>query len=157
MNRKVHVTRQTLDLLDGEYFYEPGTKSAKEDPLLVNNEIETYLISPQYYGDAQVSGFLTSFVSPNPRISSLFQHYTPDEVSRRFSTGIKKKIDRAAVGDRRKEQRLHNRKNFMQSSMEHYMQIMQQTNIEMARELDKMPIGKFQYGLHCQCFYEKMK
>lgn len=154
MNRKVHVTRQTLDLLDGEYFYEPGTKTAKEDPLLVNNEIETYLISPQYYGgDAQVSElYLSSFVSPKPTISPLFQHYTPDEVSRRYSTGIKKKIDRAAIGDRRKEQRLHNRKNFMQSSMEHYMQIMQQTNIEMARELDKMPIGKFQYGLHCQFF-----
>lgn len=32
----------------------------------------------------------------------------------------------------------------MQSSMEQYMQIMKQTNIEMAYELDRMPIGKFQ-------------
>lgn len=53
-NRKVHVTQQTLDLLDGEYFYEPGTKTAKNDPLLVNNDIETFLISPQYYGDVNV-------------------------------------------------------------------------------------------------------
>lgn len=37
----------------------------------------------------------------------------------------------------------------MQSSMEHYMEIMQKTNIEMARELDKMPIGKFQYDIEC--------
>lgn len=32
----------------------------------------------------------------------------------------------------------------MQSSMEQYMQITKQTNIEMALELDRMPIGKFQ-------------
>lgn len=35
-------------------------------------------------------------------------------------------------------------KNFMQNSMEQYMQIMKQTNIEMSKELDRMPIGKFQ-------------
>lgn len=35
-------------------------------------------------------------------------------------------------------------KNFMANSMEQYMQIMQQTNKEMASELDRMPIGKFQ-------------
>lgn len=35
-------------------------------------------------------------------------------------------------------------KNFMQSSMEKYMKIMEQTNTEMAVELDRMPIGKFQ-------------
>lgn len=51
------MTRQTLNLLDGEYFYEPGTKAAKNDPLLVNNDIETFLISPQYYGDSQVRKF----------------------------------------------------------------------------------------------------
>lgn len=32
----------------------------------------------------------------------------------------------------------------MQSSMEKYMKIMEQTNTEMAVELDRMPIGKFQ-------------
>lgn len=36
------------------------------------------------------------------------------------------------------------RKNFMQNSMEQFMQIMKQTNVEMALELDRMPIGKFQ-------------
>lgn len=35
-------------------------------------------------------------------------------------------------------------RNFMQTSMEQYMQIMKQTNSEMALELDRMPIGKFQ-------------
>lgn len=32
----------------------------------------------------------------------------------------------------------------MQTSMEKYMKIMEQTNEEMAVELDRMPIGKFQ-------------
>lgn len=40
--------------------------------------------------------------------------------------------------------RNHIGKNFMQNSMEQYMQIMKLTNIEMASELDRMPIGKFQ-------------
>lgn len=32
--------------------------------------------------------------------------------------------------------------------MEQYMQIMKQTNLEMAQELDRMPIGKFQYVIN---------
>jgi adenylate cyclase len=37
------------------------------------------------------------------------------------------------------------RKNFMQNSMEQFRDIMKQTNIEMERELDRMPIGKFRF------------
>lgn len=48
--RKVHITRQTLDLLEDQYFFELGTEMAKNDPVLSKNGIETYLISPQYYG-----------------------------------------------------------------------------------------------------------
>lgn len=33
----------------------------------------------------------------------------------------------------------------MQNSMEQFREIMKQTNVEMAKELDRMPIGKFQY------------
>lgn len=36
------------------------------------------------------------------------------------------------------------RKNFMMNSMEKFGEIMKQTNIEMERELERMPIGKFQ-------------
>lgn len=32
----------------------------------------------------------------------------------------------------------------MQNSMEQYLEVMKQTNTEMAKELDRMPIGKFQ-------------
>lgn len=49
-SRKVHITRQTLELLEDQYFFEPGTEMAKNDPVLSKNDIETYLISPQYYG-----------------------------------------------------------------------------------------------------------
>lgn len=53
--RKVHVTKQTLDMLGGIYIYELGTDAARNDTLLQNNSIETYLISPQYFGEANVS------------------------------------------------------------------------------------------------------
>ena len=36
------------------------------------------------------------------------------------------------------------RKNFMMNSMEQFRDIMKQTNIEMEREVDRMPIGTFQ-------------
>lgn len=39
------------------------------------------------------------------------------------------------------------RRNFMQNSMEQYLEVMKQTNTEMAKELDRMPIGKFQLVL----------
>lgn len=41
-------------------------------------------------------------------------------------------------------ERLPNRKNFMMNSMEQFREIMQQTTIEMEREVDRMPIGTFQ-------------
>lgn len=54
--RKVHITQQTLELLEDRYFFEPGTEMAKNDPILKRNNIETFLISPQYYGsDSHVS------------------------------------------------------------------------------------------------------
>lgn len=44
--RKVHVTGQTLELLHGEFEFENGTVSARNDPFLIKNNIQTYLISP---------------------------------------------------------------------------------------------------------------
>lgn len=48
---KVHVTGQTLALLEGEYMYEDGTEAAKLDPTLKQHNITTYLIGPHYYLD----------------------------------------------------------------------------------------------------------
>lgn len=53
--RKVHVTMQTLELLDGEYIYEDGTDKAKADPVLIKHNIQTYLIVPQFSDDSNVS------------------------------------------------------------------------------------------------------
>lgn len=41
---RVHVSQQTLRLLDGEYFYEDGTEKAREDPVLQKHAIRTFLI-----------------------------------------------------------------------------------------------------------------
>lgn len=60
---KVHITQQTLALLEDQYFFEPGTEMAKKDPVLIKNNIETFLISPQFYfgSDSQVSFVLMLF------------------------------------------------------------------------------------------------
>ncbi|KAH8379844.1 hypothetical protein KR009_007571 [Drosophila setifemur] len=41
---RVHVSQQTLALLDGEYFFEDGTEKAREDPVLQKHGIHTFLI-----------------------------------------------------------------------------------------------------------------
>lgn len=41
---RVHVSQQTLRLLDGEYFFEDGTEKAREDPVLQKHDIRTFLI-----------------------------------------------------------------------------------------------------------------
>ncbi|XP_055322091.1 adenylyl cyclase X E-like isoform X2 [Sitodiplosis mosellana] len=129
---KVHITQQTLELLEDQYFFEPGTEMAKKDPVLIRNNIETFLISPQYYGGD-------------------FHYYSPDELNRRYSSGVKRMMSRSTRNNKKLfiDCTLHRNyigKNFMQNSMEQYMQIMKQTNTEMALELDRMPIGKFHFN-----------
>lgn len=58
---KVHVSKQTLDMLGDNYIFELGTDAAKNDTLLQKNNIETYLISPQYLSEANVSFFLKKY------------------------------------------------------------------------------------------------
>lgn len=60
--RKVHVTKQTLDLLDDQYIYEDGTLAARDDSLLQRNGIVTYLISPQYLAESNVNNNCHIFV-----------------------------------------------------------------------------------------------
>ncbi|XP_039448978.1 adenylyl cyclase X E-like isoform X1 [Culex pipiens pallens] len=119
---KVHVTMQTLELLDGEYIYEDGTEKARLDPVLVKHNIQTYLIVPQFFEENNY------FMTPDGSSSS------------RLSVGVKRKTI-----NNKKERSLISR-NFMQNSMEQFREIMKQTNVEMAHELDRMPIGKFQFN-----------
>ncbi|KFB36670.1 AGAP007631-PA-like protein [Anopheles sinensis] len=118
---KVHVTMQTLELLDGEYIFEEGTPQAKEDPVLVKHNIQTFLIVPQPGYD---DGSFFTVQEPGP--------------SSRMSSGVKRKTIK-------KERSLVTR-NFMQNSMEQFREIMKLTNVEMAYELERMPIGRFQFN-----------
>lgn len=52
---KVHITKQTLDLLDEDYRITHGTEEAQNDPFLKEREIETFLISPQFEDHNEVS------------------------------------------------------------------------------------------------------
>uniref|UniRef100_A0A182JM26 adenylate cyclase n=1 Tax=Anopheles atroparvus TaxID=41427 RepID=A0A182JM26_ANOAO len=118
---KVHVTMQTLELLDGEYIFEEGTPQAKEDSVLVKHNIQTFLIVPQPGYD---DGSFFTVQEPGP--------------SSRMSSGVKRKTIK-------KERSLVTR-NFMQNSMEQFREIMKLTNVEMAYELERMPIGRFQFN-----------
>ncbi|XP_021695354.1 adenylate cyclase type 2 isoform X1 [Aedes aegypti] len=119
---KVHVTMQTLELLDGEYIYEDGTDKAKSDPVLVKHNIQTFLIVPQFCDDSN------------------YYTLTDTATSSRLSVGVKRKTIQI------KKERSQVTRNFMQNSMEQFREIMKQTNVEMAKELDRMPIGKFQFN-----------
>lgn len=43
---RVHVSEQTLKLLDGEFLYEEGTEKARNDEVLRKYQIRTFLIKP---------------------------------------------------------------------------------------------------------------
>ncbi|XP_052873857.1 adenylyl cyclase X E [Anopheles cruzii] len=118
---KVHVTMQTLEQLDGEYIFEEGTPQAKDDPILSKHNIQTFLIVPQPGYD---EGSFFAIQEPGP--------------SSRMSSGVKRKTIK-------KERSLVTR-NFMQNSMEQFREIMKLTNVEMAYELERMPIGRFQFN-----------
>lgn len=101
---KVHITKQTLDLLEDQYFFEPGTEMAKKDPVLIRNNIETFLISPQYYGgDFHVSyckcnamHFMANKCCAQFNLKNVcIQYYSPDELNRRYSSGVKRMMSRS--------------------------------------------------------------
>jgi hypothetical protein len=177
LRSKVHVSGQTLELLNGEYQHENGTEAARNDAFLIKNNINTYLVTPP-----TVNGIKDDHVSPSLDILSrwllLFTCFGPQaQTVRRTSSednAIKRPTQRATVKRRSElliaelsascviyaltspltsplsfktahgEHSIPNRKNFMLNSMEQFRDIMKQTNIEMERELERMPIGKFQ-------------
>lgn len=60
--RKVHVTGQTLELLHGEFEFENGTVSARNDAFLIKNNIQTYLISPPKLSKDDVNSSRQDFI-----------------------------------------------------------------------------------------------
>ncbi|KAL7049608.1 hypothetical protein ACKWTF_003787 [Chironomus riparius] len=109
---KIHITHKTLALLHGEYAVEPGTDAAQNDPLLLQNNIKTFLISPFF---------------------DQFDEISRNGLTRTTSVSQLSHFEQSVI-----------KKNFMQNSMEQFRDIMRQTNIELERELERMPIGKFQ-------------
>ena len=45
LNRRVHITKATLDYLDGKFEVEPG-QGASRETYLADHKIETFLIIP---------------------------------------------------------------------------------------------------------------
>lgn len=108
----MHITQQTLELLEDQYFFEPGTEMAKKDPVLIKNNIETFLISPQFYfgSDSQVRVVIVVLLhyAYNRCQFRMFtfqiiviarvQYYSPDELNRRYektsSIGSKRVVSR---------------------------------------------------------------
>lgn len=158
--RKVHVTGQTLELLNGEYEFEKGTLSARNDPFLIKNDIKTFLIAPKVDVDVNVHACRCFKLSLLTSLN-LQQAREADEINSTINrTLLTSSVKGEEVNhfycyywrlpynfhDSKMSHTEHNpnRKNFMMNSMEQFRDIMQQTNIEMERELDHMPIGKFQ-------------
>lgn len=120
----LHITEQVLNLLSSQdYNWKEGTEIAKEDPLLMENNIRTYLIEPVKEVEARESRS-----SRNPGPSSSGSGPSRPQIS------SSSRLPRVSIPA----------KNFMRNSMERYIQMMLQIDEEMKRELDQMPIGKFQ-------------
>lgn len=125
----LHITEQVLNLLPcQDYICKEGTEAAKHDPLLIENNIKTYLIEPYKYGGGG-AGCSSS-------ISSAMRSGRP-------STARHNASSTTSSMSRNPRQSMPT-KNFMRNSMERYLQMMLQIDDEMKRELDQMPIGKFQ-------------
>lgn len=113
----LHITENTLNLLNRQnYNWREGTQAAREDPLLIESNIRTYLIEPQKFTG---SGTIRSTTSTH-----VARAHAPN--TSRFP-----RVSMPTM-------------NFMRNSMERYIQMMSKIDDEMKRELDQMPIGKFQ-------------
>lgn len=133
----LHITEQVLNLLPShEYLWKEGTKDALEDPLLKENNIKTYLIEPfKGHAIASTSSGRGSNGSGNYRSNPGPSTSAGASGSRYQNNTVNTRLPRASMPAGN---------NFMRNSMEKYRQMMLQIDEEMKRELDQMPIGKFQ-------------
>ncbi|XP_063899610.1 adenylyl cyclase X E isoform X1 [Helicoverpa armigera] len=120
---KVHVTKQTLELLldyAREYIIEPNFES-QNDPFIMKNKLETYLLS---------------------RPSRALE-YKP---FRRASVGFNKIITKTNTSARRSENRSANNfrrtTTFMDENLVEYQQMLKAADAQMAKEIEDMTNGK---------------
>ncbi|GAB0100963.1 Adenylate cyclase [Sergentomyia squamirostris] len=124
----LHITQQTLSLLRGNYVYREGTEKAKNDAMLKEHGIKTFLIAP------------------TPQPDQLIQNATEDLTRRQSRIGVQRLLGRSTTTTPARTSEVTAVKNFMRDSIEHYRRIMQEINVEMTRELNLMPIGKFHFN-----------
>uniref|UniRef100_A0A1B0D5W6 adenylate cyclase n=1 Tax=Phlebotomus papatasi TaxID=29031 RepID=A0A1B0D5W6_PHLPP len=127
---KLHISQQTLNLLRGNYVFTEGTEKAKNDPILNEHNIKTFLITPPMTPESIVSNPLDDSTRRQSRMGS----------------GVQRLLNRTTITLPARTSELTSVKNFMQDSIEHFRQIMRQINVEMTRELNLMPIGKFHFN-----------
>ncbi|KAJ8736494.1 hypothetical protein PYW08_007150 [Mythimna loreyi] len=120
---KVHVTKQTLELLvehAREYIIEPNFES-QNDPFIAQNKLETYLLS-------------------RPARSLEYKPF------RRASVGFNKIITKTNTSTRRAENRNTNNfrrtTTFMDENLVEYQQMLKAADAQMAKEIEDMTNGK---------------
>ncbi|XP_022822175.1 adenylate cyclase type 2-like isoform X2 [Spodoptera litura] len=120
---KVHVTKQTLELLleyAREYIIEPNFES-QNDPFIVKNKLETYLLS-------------------RPSRSLEYRPF------RRASVGFNKIITKTNTSTRRAEKRNTNSvrrtTTFMDENLVEYQQMLKAADAQMAKEIEDMTHGR---------------
>ncbi|KAL4716592.1 hypothetical protein ACJJTC_010256 [Scirpophaga incertulas] len=139
---KVHITKQTLELLVDyarQYIIEPNFAS-QSHPFIIENKLETYLLSRP------------------PRNTE----YTP---FRRASVGPNKIITKTS--SRRSENRnsgstFRRSTTFMDENLVEYQQMLKAADAQMAKEIDDMANGKDQFRTDCKVnrftlMYKNMK
>lgn len=112
----IHVTEQTFNMLQGNYSWSEGTEKGKKDALLIENGIKTYLIKP--YDEV----------------------YDPIEGT---SSGPINRVTSSSYNARTSEGPSAS-PNFMKTSIELTNKMLKQVHDEMKKEIELMPIGKFQ-------------
>ncbi|VVC95491.1 unnamed protein product [Leptidea sinapis] len=121
--RKVHITKQTLELLldnARDYIIEPNFESQR-DPFIMNNKLETYLISRP----------------PRPMTD-----YKP---FRRASVGLNKIINprsRNRRSENRSSSNFRRSTAFMDENLVEYQQMLKAADAQMAKEIEDMTNGK---------------
>ncbi|CAH0695087.1 unnamed protein product [Spodoptera exigua] len=120
---KVHVTKQTLELLldyAREYIIEPNFES-QNDPFIVKNKLETYLLS-------------------RPARALEYRPF------RRASVGFNKIIPKTNTSTRRAEKRNTNSvrrtTTFMDENLVEYQQMLKAADAQMAKEIEDMTHGR---------------
>ncbi|XP_026319728.1 adenylate cyclase type 2-like [Hyposmocoma kahamanoa] len=116
---KVHVTKQTLDLLldyAREYIIEPNYQ-AQENPFIVKNKLETYLISRPTRAPYEYKAY------------------------RRLSVGMNK-IIRKRRSENRNSTNFRRTTTFMDENLVEYQQMLRAADAQMANEIEDMSKGK---------------